>query len=85
MTKIWVAPESAIASFGAILIAAYVLSNRCCGSHAENADSRLTVEPSDKFDVTTVMSSSSTMILLLGKTVLVGSNEVLITENVSLH
>ena len=46
MTKIWVAPESAIASFDAIVIAAYAHFDSCRGANEENADSRLFVEPS---------------------------------------
>jgi hypothetical protein len=73
MTKIWVAPESVIASFDAC----------CLGANEENADSRLAVEPFETFDVTTVMSSSSTMNLLTGENKRAGSDVVLITENVS--
>ena len=85
MTKIWVAPESAIASFVAIVIAAYVHFEACLGANEENADSRLIVEPADTFEVTTVMSSSSTTTVLMGERVCVGSDALLITENVSLH
>ena len=73
MTKIWVAPESAIASFDAC----------CLGANKENADLRLVVEPFKTFDVTTVMSSSSTMNSLTGENKRAGSDVVLITENVS--
>ena len=38
MTKIWVAPESAIASFDAIVIAAYAQFDACRVAHKENAD-----------------------------------------------
>ena len=41
MTKIWVALESAIASFNAIVIAAYAHFNSCRGANEENADSTL--------------------------------------------
>ena len=37
------------------------------------------------FEVMTVMSSSSTMISLMGENIRGGSDAVLITENVSLH
>ena len=56
MIKIWVAPESAIASFYAIVITAYAHFDSCHGANEENADSRLFVEPSETFEVTTVMS-----------------------------
>ena len=69
MTKIWVAPESAIASFDAIVIAAYAHFDSFCGANEENADSRLFVEPSEMFDVTTVMSSSSTTNSLTGENI----------------
>ncbi len=84
VTKIWVAPESAIASFDAIIIAAY---SRVDVVNEEKTDSRLVVEPSETFDVTTVMlmSSSSKIISLTGGKNCVGSDAVLITENVSLH
>ncbi len=73
MTKIWVVPESAIASFDAC----------CLGANEENANSRLIVEPFETFDVMTVMSSSSTMNSLMGENKRGGSDVVLITENVS--
>ncbi|MBV5267815.1 MAG: hypothetical protein JZU67_04800, partial [Burkholderiaceae bacterium] len=38
MTKIWVALESAIASFNAIVIAAYAHFNSCREANEENAD-----------------------------------------------
>jgi hypothetical protein len=38
MTKIWVAPESAIASLDAIVIIAYAHFNACLGANKENAD-----------------------------------------------
>ncbi len=41
MTKIWVAPEFAIASFDAIVIAAYAHFDSCLGANDENADSRV--------------------------------------------
>ena len=85
MTYIWVAPESAIASFDAIVIAAYAHFDACWGANEENADSILFVDPSNMFDVTTVMSSSSTSISLAGGNIWVGSDAMLITENVSLH
>jgi len=85
MTKIWVAPESAIASFDAIVIAAYAHVDACRGVNEENADSIVFVDPSDTFDVTTVMSSSSTSISWAGGIIWVGSNAMRITENVSLH
>jgi len=85
MTKIWVAPESTIASFDAIVNAAYAHFESCHGSTEENADSRLFVEPPETFDVMTVMSSSSTTTSLMGENILVGSDDVLITENVPLH
>jgi hypothetical protein len=69
MTKIWVAPESAIASFVAIVIAADVHFEACLGANKENAYARLVVEPSETFDVTTVMSSSSTTNVLTGEKV----------------
>ena len=67
MTKIWVAPESAIASFDAIVIVAYAHVDACRGVNEENADSIVFVDPSDTFDVTTVMSSSSTSISWAGE------------------
>ena len=113
MTNICVAPESAIASFAAIVNAAYAHLDACLGTHdEENADSRgfvgcvrccirilvgawcvrvriwllgawcvpvriwllcdpvearLDVEPVETFDVTTVMSSSSTIIVWAGE------------------
>ncbi len=67
MTKIWVAPESAIASFDAIIIAAYAHFDSWHGANEENADSRLFVKPSETFEVTTVMSSSSTTNSLMGE------------------
>ena len=85
MIKIWVVPESAIASFNAIIIVAYAHFDCCLGANEENADSRLVVEPFETFDVTTVMSSSSMIISLTGENIIVGSEAVLITENVSLH
>ena len=85
ITKIWVAPESAIASFEAIVKAAYAHLDCCRGANEEKTDSRFAAEPSETFDVTTVMSSSSTMLLLAGENLLLGSDAVLITENVSLH
>ena len=85
MTKIWVAPESAIASFDVIVIVAYAHVYAFCGVNKENADSILFVDPSDTFDVTTVMSSSSTSMLWVAGNIWVGSDAMLITENVSLH
>jgi hypothetical protein len=85
MTKIWVAPESAIASLDAIVLVAYAHFDCCLGANEENADSRLVIEPFETFEVMTVMSSSSTMISLTGENIRGGSNAVLITENVSLH
>ena len=38
ITKIWVAPESAIASLDAIVIAAYAHFNACRGVNEENAN-----------------------------------------------
>ena len=49
------------------------------------ANSRLVVNLSETFDVTTVMLSSSTIISQAGEYILVGSDAMLITENVSLH
>ncbi len=69
MTKIWVVPESAIASFDAIVIAAYAHIDSFRGANEENADSRLFVEPSEMFDVTTVMLSSSTTNSLTGENI----------------
>ena len=69
MTKIWVPPESAIASFNAIIIAVYAHFEACRGANEENADSRLVVEPSEMFEVTTVMSSSSTTNSLTGENI----------------
>ena len=43
MTKIWVAPESVIASFDAIVIAAYAYCDACLGANDENADSRFLI------------------------------------------
>ena len=104
MFNIWVAPESAIASFNAIFIAAYPHFGSLCGVIEENmlscvlpclclcirlasvlADSRLVVNPSETFDVMTVMLSSSTIISQAGEYILVGSSTMLITENVSFH
>ena len=84
MTKIWVAPESAIASFDAIVIAAYAHFESCRGANEGNAacwfgvgcvlvridasvyaygfsDSILVVDLVETFEVTTVMSPSSTI------------------------
>jgi hypothetical protein len=83
MTKIWVAPKSAIATFDAIVIVSYAHFNCCLGANEENADLKLVVEPFEMFDVTTVMSSSSTMNSLTGENKRAGSDVVLITENVS--
>ncbi len=69
MTKNWAAPESAIASFVAIVIAVYVHFDACLGANEENADSRLVVEPSKTIDVMTVMLSSSTTNVLTGEKV----------------
>ena len=69
MTKIWVAPESAIASSVAIVIVAYAHLEGCCEANEENANSRLVVEPSETFEVMTVMSSSSTTNSLTGENV----------------
>ena len=108
MTKIWVAPESAIASLDAIVIAAYVHFEVFRGANEENADcwfvvgcvlvrigayvyasdfsdSILPVDPVETFEVTTVMSSLSTITSLAGENIWVGSDAMLITENVSLH
>ena len=86
MTKIWVAPESVIASFNAIALVAYAHLGCCLGENKENPDSRLVVvKPFKMFDVMTVMSSSSTIMSLPGENIIVGSKEVLGTENVSLH
>ena len=58
MTKIWVVPESTIASFDAIALVAYAHLGCCLEANEENADSRLVVvELFETFDVTTVMSS----------------------------
>ncbi len=38
MTKIWMAPESAIASFDAIALVAYAHLGCCLGANEENAD-----------------------------------------------
>ena len=46
---------------------------------------RLGIEPFETFDVTTVMTSSSKIISLTGENIMMGSEAVLITENVSLH
>jgi hypothetical protein len=43
------------------------------------------VDPDETFDVTMVMLSLSTTTSLTGENITVGSNVVLITENVSLH
>ena len=43
LTKIWVAPESAIASVDAIVIAAYAHFEACRGANEENADCRFVV------------------------------------------
>jgi len=67
VTKIWVAPKSAISSFVAIVIVAYAHFEACCEANEENADSRLVVEPSETFEVMTVMSSSSTTNSLTGE------------------
>ena len=54
MTKIWVAPESVIASFDALALVAYAQLGCCLGANKENADWRLVViEPFKTFDVTT--------------------------------
>jgi hypothetical protein len=89
MTKIWVAPESAIASVDAIVIAAYANFEACRGANEENAnccfvvgcvlvrigaylyasdfsDSILPVEP---FEVTTVISLSSTITSWAGENI----------------
>jgi actin-like ATPase involved in cell morphogenesis len=75
MTKIWVAPESAIAAFDAIVIAANegnavcwigggcVLVRIAAYMYASGcSDSILVVDPVETFEVTTVMSSSSSTI-----------------------
>ena len=67
MTKIWVAIESVIASFVAIVIVAYAHFGACCEANKENADSRLIVKPSETFEVMTVMSSSSMTNSLTGE------------------
>ena len=108
MTKIWVAPVSAIASFDAIVIAAYAHFESCRGANEGNAacwfgigcvlvridayvyasdlsDVGLVVKLAETFDVTTVISSSSTSISWAGEKFWVGSDAMLITENVSLH
>ena len=85
MTKIWVAPESTIASFDAIVNTVYAHFEFCHGLTEENADSRLFVEPSETFDVTTVMLLSSTTTSLMEENIRVGSDDVLITENDLLH
>jgi len=53
MIKIWVVPESGIASFDAIVIVlAHAHFDCCLGANEENADSRLVVEPFETFDMT---------------------------------
>jgi hypothetical protein len=82
MTKIWVAPESAMASFDAIVIAAYAHFEACWFSfrcvlvriaayvYASGfSDSILVVDPVETFEVTTVMSSSSTITSCAGENI----------------
>jgi hypothetical protein len=64
--KVVLSINGMIASFDAMVIAAYAHFDSCRGANEENADSRLFVEPSETFDVTTVMSSSSTTKSLTG-------------------
>ena len=109
MTKIWVAPVSAIASLDAIVIAAYAHFVFCRVANEGNAacwsfimcvlvriaayvyasdflDSILVVDPVETFEVMTVMSSSSTITSWDGENIwVVGSDFMLIIENVSLH
>jgi hypothetical protein len=49
------------------------------------SESRLVVDPVETFEVTMVMSSSSTITSWVGENIWVGSDSSLITENVSLH
>ena len=81
MTKIWVAPESAIASIDAIVIVAYAHFDACREANKENADLTLFVDPSDTFDVTNVISSSAASIAWVGGNIWVGPNAMLMTEN----
>ena len=93
MTKIWVAPESAIASLDVIVIAAYAHFELCRLSGVERIPlpsgktprGALAVEPVETFEVTTVISSSSMITSCVGEKIWVGSDAMLITENVSLH
>ena len=68
MTKIWVVPESRIASLDAIILIAYAYFDCCLGANKKNVDLRLVVKPFEMFEVMTVMASSSTMISLMGRT-----------------
>ncbi len=86
MMKIQVAPESAIASFEAMLVsAAYAHCDCCAGATEENTMEKLEVEPDKTFDVMMVISSSLTITLCTGADIILGSDMVLITENVPLH
>jgi hypothetical protein len=49
------------------------------------SESRLVVDPVETFEVTTVMSSLSMITSWAGENIWVGSDALLITENVSLH
>ena len=78
MTKIWVVPESAIASFDAIVIAAYAHFDSWRGANKGNAacwfgcgfsDSILVGDPVETFEVTTVMSSLSTITSWAGENI----------------
>ncbi len=65
ITKICVAPESAIASFGAMVYAACRL-DCLVGALAENTVWYVMDVPSETLDVTTVMLSSSMVMSLMG-------------------
>jgi hypothetical protein len=80
ITKICIAPESAIASLGAMVNTACRL-DCIVGALAENTVWYVMDVPSETLDVTTVMSSSLMVMSLMGVYVKVGSNAVAITEN----
>jgi hypothetical protein len=80
ITKISVAPKSAIASLGAMVNAVCRL-DCLVRALAENTVWYVVEVPLETLDVMTVMSSSSMVMLLMGVYVIVGSNAVAITEN----
>ncbi len=80
ITKICVAPESAIASLGAMVNAACRLDCHV-RALAENTVWYVMNVPLETLDVTIVMLSSLMVMSLMGVYIIVGSNAVAITEN----